>query len=76
MTARMPRKRPSEAAEAVDTRAVQHPFDLLDSIRALGRLAAVDEAHDLRVAERLRQIVDIAGLGPPEQEPVGLERGD
>jgi hypothetical protein len=63
----MPRNRPSAPAD---------PADLLDSIRALGRLAAADTAPDLRVAERLKQIVDIAGLGHPEEEPVGLERGD
>ena len=57
----MPRKRPPEAPEAVDV-------DLLDSIRALGRLATGDEAPDPRVAERLQQIVDIAGLGQPEHE--------
>jgi hypothetical protein len=72
----MPRQRPSEAPEAVDAPATQHPVDLLDSIRALGRLAAADETHDLRVAERLQQIVDVAGLRQPEQEPVGPERGD
>src|SRR5690242_7965441 len=65
-----------EAPEAVDAPAEEHPVDLLDSIRALGRLAAADEAHDLRVAERLQQIVDIAGLREPEQEPVGLEHAD
>jgi hypothetical protein len=70
MTPRMPRNRPSEPADPAD------PADLLDSIRALGRLAAADVAPDLRVAERLKQIVDNAGLGHPEEEPVGLEHRD
>jgi hypothetical protein len=67
----MPRKRPSE-----HTPAVQRPLDLLDSIRALSRLAAADETHDLQVAERLQQIVAVAGLGQPGQEPVGLDHRD
>ena len=66
----MPRNRPSEPAAPAD------PADLLASIRALGRLAAADAAPDLRVAERLKQIVDNAGLGHSEEEPAGLERGD